>query len=113
MTRRTLTTRVLVVVGLAVAVGLASAASPFASSSPDGLERIATDKGFEGSAEVHAVQQQAPIPDYVFPGVDNARLATGLAGFVGTLVVFATSWALAVLIRRRRLARSTGLAAAG
>ena len=39
-----ISTKLLVVLGLAVAVGLATAVSPFASSSPDGLEKVATDK---------------------------------------------------------------------
>ena len=34
------------ILALALAIGLATAASPFASSSPDGLERVAADKGF-------------------------------------------------------------------
>ena len=30
----------------------------------------------------------APITDYAFPGIENERVATGLAGFAGTLIVF-------------------------
>ena len=48
-----------------------------------------------------AVQEESPIPDYAFPGVENERLATGLAGFVGTLGVFALGCGLAYLLRRR------------
>jgi hypothetical protein len=86
---------------LAVAVGLATAASPFASSSPDGLERVAHDKAFIDNGKLHAVQRDSPVPDYAFPGIGDARVATGVAGFVGTLVVFAIGYGLAALLRRR------------
>jgi PDGLE domain len=97
-----LSIRLFCIVGLAVAIGLATAVSPYASSSPDGLERVAEDKAFLDKGELHAVQEDSPIPDYAFPGVENERVATGLAGFVGTLGVFAIGYGLAYVIRRRR-----------
>jgi hypothetical protein len=92
----------LVIVGLALAVGLATAASPFASSSPDGLERVADEKAFLDKGELHSLQEDSPIPDYAFPGIENERVATGLAGFVGTLAVFGIGYVLALLLGRRR-----------
>ncbi len=94
-------TKLLVVFGLAIAVGLATAGSPFASSSPDGLEKVATERAFIDDRELHSIQEDSPIPNYAFPGIDNARVATGVAGFVGTLVVFAIGYGLAYLLRRR------------
>lgn len=94
-------TRVLVAVALAVAVGLATAVSPFASSSPDGLEAVAREKRFIERGEPHAVQGDAPIAGYAFPGIANERVATGLAGFAGTLLVFAIGYGAARLLRRR------------
>jgi hypothetical protein len=85
------------ILALALAIGLATAAAPFASASPDGLERVAGDNGFAMSAEQH----DGPLLDYAIPGVGDTRLATGLAGFVGTLGVFALGGALAVVVRRR------------
>ena len=93
--------RVFTVLALAVAVGLATAVSPWASSSPDGLERVADDKAFLDRGKLHPVQEDAPIADYAFPGIENERLATGAAGFVGALGVFALASGLAFLIRRR------------
>ena len=100
MSRRSV--RVLTVIALAASLGLATGASPFASSSPDGLERVAGDKGFFDRGRVHSVQEGAPIPDYAFPGVSDPRVATGLAGFAGTLVVFALGYGVAAGLRRRR-----------
>lgn len=86
---------------LALAVGLAAGASPYASGSPDGLERVAEDQGFLDSGNLHRVQERSPIPDYAFPGVSDPRLATGLAGFVGTLAVAALAIGIGLVIRRR------------
>jgi len=73
--------------------------APLASSSPDGLERVAGDKGFIG------LGQDAPyqvIADYVFPGIENEALATILAGIVGTLVLFGAAYGLAWLLQTRK-----------
>ena len=89
------------VLALAVAVGLGTAFSPFASGSPDGLEKVAEEKGFMGEGRLAPVQESSPVPDYVFPGIDDARLATAAAGFVGTLGVFALGAGLVAVVRRR------------
>jgi hypothetical protein len=89
------------ILALALAIGLATAASPFASSSPDGLERVAGDKAFLDQGRLANVQEDAPVPDYAFPGIGDARLATGMAGFAGTLFVFALAGGVAMMVRRR------------
>ncbi len=73
--------------------------SPLASSSPDGLERVAEDKGFISLAEEAPFQI---IADYVFPGMENEVLATILAGLIGTLILFSVVYALAWLVKSRR-----------
>lgn len=93
--------RLFTILALAVAVGLAVAVSPFASSSPDGLQRVATDKAFISDGKPVAIQDGSPIPGYAFPGVHDPRVATGLAGFVGTLIVFGAGFGLAALAGRR------------
>ena len=84
------------ILALAVAIGLAAALSPFASASPDGLERVATDRAFIA----RGVQRDAPAPDYAFPGVRDPRLATGLAGLAGTLGVFVLGLGVVAVLRR-------------
>jgi hypothetical protein len=89
------------IVGLLIALAV-TLISPLASAWPDGLERVAEDKGFIEDA------QDAPyevIPDYVFPGVGNEAVATILAGIVGTLVVFGLAYGLGVLLKRREATR--------
>ena len=73
--------------------------SPLASSSPDGLEKVAEDKGFIEEA-VEAPYQL--ISDYVLPGIHNETLATILAGIIGTVVLFGAVCGLAWLLRRGR-----------
>ena len=83
---------------LVICLAVASLA-PLASSSPDGLERVAEDKGFISLA------QEAPfqvIADYAFPGVQNEALATILAGLIGTIILFGIAYALAWLVSFRR-----------
>jgi len=85
------------ILALAVAIGLATAVSPFAAATPDGLERVATEKAFIETGKA----QDGPIADYAFPGVENERVATGLAGFTGTLIVFALGFVVVKAARRR------------
>jgi len=69
--------------------------SPLASSSPDGLERVAEDKGFIGLAGNSPFQI---IADYVFPGIENEALATIVAGIIGTLLLFGLAYGVAWLL---------------
>jgi hypothetical protein len=84
------------ILALALAIGLATAASPFASSSPDGLNRVAADAGFDGRAKA----SDGPIAGYSIPGVGDGRVAKGLAGFAGSLLVFAVGAGVARAVRR-------------
>ncbi|MDW5597892.1 energy-coupling factor ABC transporter permease [Conexibacter stalactiti] len=94
--------RAFVAAALAVSVALAVAVAPYASAQPDGLERVAIDHGFAGSGRLHAVQEQAPAPDYAAPGIDDPRLATAVAGAAGTLALFALVLGAGAVVRRRQ-----------
>ncbi len=88
-----------IVIGLLLAVAIAVFLSPFASPSPDGLERVAEDKGFLHLAEgVELIK--AWMPDYVFPGIASEALATSLAGLVGTLLVFGVLSGVGLILAR-------------
>jgi cobalt/nickel transport protein len=97
-----LSMRPFVALGVTVAVALALFLSPYASSSPDGLEKVAGDHGFQARGKVHRVQDRSPIPGYAFPGIGDPRVATALAGLAGTLGVFAFAYGTAVVVRRTR-----------
>ena len=87
--------------GLFIALALALL-SPLASSSPDGLERVAEDEGFIDTAKDPPYEI---IADYLFPGVENEAAATVLAGIVGTVVVFGIGYGFAYLIASLRRSR--------
>ena len=93
--------RLFTILALAVAIGLGAALSPFASSSPDGLETVAQHKAFLDEGRT---QDKSLLSDYAIPGVRDARLATGLAGFAGTLGVFFIGYGVAAVLRRRPVA---------
>ena len=94
------TTRALLVAGLAVALLLAGFASFYASSHPDGLESVAEKVGFSQTAQEHAASG-SPFADYGTQGVSNQRLSGGVAGVVGVLVVALVGGGLAWALRRR------------
>lgn len=87
--------------GLGISLLIALVLSPFASSDPDGLERVAQDLKFEDKAlEVAPTQQQLPFhavfDEYALRGVPDKIefVATPIAGLVGTLVTFGLAWGL-------------------
>jgi len=91
-----------IIFGLMVAVFLAMVLSPFASPWLDGLEKVAENKGFLEKGEITPVFI-SPIPDYLWPGFKNEKIATSFAGAAGTLLVFGMGYGLAALIRRRQI----------
>ncbi|MFC3979623.1 MULTISPECIES: energy-coupling factor ABC transporter permease [Streptosporangium] len=82
--------------GVLVAALLAGIVSFYASSSPDGLERVAEDKGFIGQAGDHALGDQ-PLADYGEVG----GIPVGVAGLVGVGVTLAVGGGLFFAVRRR------------
>jgi cobalt/nickel transport system permease protein len=94
-----------VVGGLIVALGLAFFVSPLASSSPDGLERVAIDQGFADTADEHAAAD-GPLADYGVKGVEDEGLSTGLAGVIGVAVTFGLGMILFGLLRSMRARRA-------
>ncbi|WP_406455938.1 energy-coupling factor ABC transporter permease [Streptomyces sp. NBC_01622] len=68
--------------GLAVSLLLAGFVSFYASSNPDGLEKVAADQGIDRAAKEHA-SADSPLADYGVRDVEDARLSGGLAGVIG------------------------------
>lgn len=58
--------------------------SPLASAYPDGLEKVAEDLGFlsKGQGPLYNI-----IPDYAFPGIQDEKLATIVAGVLGVVLI--------------------------
>ena len=86
--------------GFIASLFLAGVVSFYASSSPDGLEKVADDIGFLDSAKEHT-NSDGVLADYGVKGVENARLSTGAAGVIGVIATGAISTGLFFLIRRK------------
>jgi hypothetical protein len=86
-------TKMFIFAGLIVATALALLVSPFASSSPDGLNKVAIDKGFDEQEDAHALDE-SPLAGYAVKGVDDERLGKGLSGLIGVLLTFGVGLAL-------------------
>ncbi|MCK9932323.1 PDGLE domain-containing protein [Frankia sp. Mgl5] len=98
-----------VVAGLFVAFVLAGFVSGYASSHPDGLEKVAEEKGFLGQADDHAFANW-PLADYAVSGIGNERLAGGVAGVIGVSIAFVVGGLLvfgAVRLRSRGPGRAS------
>jgi hypothetical protein len=89
----------LVVTGLVLSLVLAGGVSYYASSHPDGLEKVAGDIGFLDSAKESAVED-SPLAGYGVAGVDNERISGGLAGIIGVASTAAISFGLFYALRR-------------
>jgi cobalt/nickel transport protein len=85
---------------LIVCLGLAGGVSFYASSHPDGLEKVAEDVGFIETAEDNA-NADSPLADYGVAGVENERISVGLAGVIGVLGTAAVSGGLFLVLRRK------------
>ncbi|MEJ2511402.1 MAG: PDGLE domain-containing protein, partial [Anaerolineales bacterium] len=71
--------------------------TPFASTSPDGLERVAQNLGF-----IH-LSQTSPLSifsNYIIPSVKNSNLSTILAGILGIIIVGSISFLLGKAIKK-------------
>jgi hypothetical protein len=92
--------RVLVLGLLLAAAVIAGLLSYYASTSPDGLNRVAQDQGISSLADPrHA--DGSPFAGYSTKGVDDERLSVGLAGLVGVSITFLVSGAIFLAVRRR------------
>jgi cobalt/nickel transport system permease protein len=88
--------------GLAIAVAVAVFLGPFASEQPDGLEFVGEKLGFlkDSPAQAPVLNYSGPMADYQVRGLDHVRLATALAGLIGTLAVFALGWLMSRILSK-------------
>jgi hypothetical protein len=92
--------RTVVILGLLVALVLAGGVSYYASSQPDGLNKVAADEGFNKGERAHDLEG-SPFAGYETDGIDDGRLSGGVAGVVGVAITFLLGGGLAYAARRR------------
>ena len=86
---------------LLVSLAVAGVVSWFASSHPDGLERVAEKLGFAHKARD---PEMSMLPDYTIHGL-HSFLSNGLAGIIGVLATFCLAMVIGrivVLLRKKR-----------
>jgi cobalt/nickel transport protein len=88
-------------ISLLVSIGLAGIASYYASSAPDGLEKVAGDIGFSESAKDHQLDNSA-LADYGVAGIGNERLSVGIAGIVGVIATGVLMYLIVKFISRKK-----------
>ncbi|MGW4548451.1 energy-coupling factor ABC transporter permease [Streptomyces violaceorubidus] len=89
------------ITGLVASLVLAGFVSFYASADPDGLEKVASDKGIDEKAEEHAAAD-SPLADYGVKDITDARVSGGLAGVIGVGVTVVAGSAVFWAVRRRR-----------
>ena len=86
--------------GFVASLFLAGVVSFYASSSPDGLEKVAQDIGFSETAKENT-NADGVLADYGVKGVDNERLSVGAAGVIGVIATGVISTGLFMLVRHK------------
>lgn len=97
---RRFSNRTFIGVGIAVSLFLAGVVSYFASSSPDGLERVGSDIGFIDTA-TPTTAPNAPLAGYQVTGISHG-ITNGLAGVIGVVAVGAVAFLLFRYLGRGR-----------
>lgn len=86
---------------LLISIGLAGIVSFYASSSPDGLEKVAGDIGFIDTAKDHTLDNSA-LADYGVAGIENERLSVGIAGILGVVATGVLMYLIIKFISRKK-----------
>lgn len=95
------------ITGLVTSLVLAGFVSFYASASPDGLEKVAKDKGIDAKTEKHATEDSSPLAGYGVKDVSDARVSGGLAGVIGVGITVVAGTGVFWAVRRRRTADSS------
>lgn len=93
-------------IGIAVSLIAAGVVSFYASSSPDGLEKVAEDHGFIETA-TDSANATLPTADYGIAGVESERLSVGLAGVLGVVVTIVVAFGLFWFLGRGKSAEKS------
>jgi cobalt/nickel transport protein len=87
--------------GLLVSLVLAGFVSFYASSHPDGLEKVAEEIGFIDNAKDPATAGSA-LADYGVEGVENERASVGVAGVIGVVATGVVATSFFIFLGKRK-----------
>lgn len=75
---------------------IAVLAAFFASSNPDGLEKVAETLGFIE----RGVERSSVMTDYAVPFISHEGISTSIAGILGIFITLGLFWGVAFALRR-------------
>ena len=87
--------------GLLISLVLAGFVSFYASSHPDGLEKVADEIGFLETAKDPATAGSA-LADYGVAGVENERASVGIAGVIGVAATGVVATGIFIYLGKRK-----------
>lgn len=87
--------------GALLAVLLAAVLSFYASSQPDGLNKVAEDHGI-ATTEQDSAAAGSPLAGYNLSGVSNERFGNAAAGLAGLAVTAAAGFGLFYVLKGRQ-----------
>jgi cobalt/nickel transport protein len=91
--------------GLGISLLIALFLSPYASSSPDGLEKVAEMKGFKDKGEGWTFWRHAPLREYAIPWIRNEKASKAVSGLIGTLAIFLIVFGVGKWMSKPRIKR--------
>jgi len=95
----------LLVIGLLASIVIAGFLSFYASSQPDGLEKVSADQGLDVTA-VDSVNADSALADYGVAGVENERASAFLGGVIGVAITGLAGVGLYVWLREPKSAET-------
>ena len=95
----------LLVIGLLASIVIAGFLSFYASSHPDGLEKVSADQGLDVTA-VDSANSDSALADYGVAGVENERASAFLGGVIGVAVTGLAGVGLYVWLREPKSAET-------
>ena len=93
----------LLVIGLLASIVIAGFLSFYASSQPDGLEKVSADQGLDVTA-VDSANADSVLADYGVAGVENERASAFLGGVIGVAITGLAGVGLYVWLREPKSA---------
>jgi hypothetical protein len=79
-----------------LSVLIAVLAAFFASSNPDGLEKVAGSLGFMD----RGIERSSAMTDYSIPFLSQEGISTSIAGILGIFITLGLFWVTALFLRK-------------
>ena len=95
----------LLVIGLLASIVIAGFLSFYASSQPDGLEKVSADQCLDVTA-VDSANADSALADYGVAGVENERASAFLGGVIGVAITGLAGVGLYVWLREPKSAET-------